>query len=167
MGDILKSLGLDGRVFLIQVVGFLLLYWILSKYLFGPIKAVLATRQENIQKDYDTAEKSRHDMEALKGEYEKRMESLEAEARTHIQDAIKEGQAAREQILAEARVEAQKAVDRGRQEIEHERDRAVVELRSEVANLAVGAAGKIVKESMDDARHRQMVDDFINQVGRA
>lgn len=167
MEELLKSLGLDGRVFLIQVAGFVILVVLLRKFLFGPVSAMLAARQDEIKSTYDRADESIKAAEQLKADYEQRIGAVEAEARQRIQEAVKEAQAAKDEIVSEARAESHAIIERGAREIEHERDRALVELRTEVANLAVGAAGKIIGENMDDARQRKLVDDFMKQVGRA
>jgi len=71
----------------------------------------------------------------------------------------------KEEIIGAAHTEADRLVDHAREEVVREKQRAMVELRTHVADLAVEAAGKILRRSVDDRTHRELVSDFINQVG--
>ena len=68
---------------------------------------------------------------------------------------------------AEAREEAAKLTKKAQEEISREKSEALNELRSEVANLAVLAAGKIVGKSIDVKDHENMVNNFVKEVGEA
>lgn len=163
--ELLHTLGIDPYSFIIQVVGFIILVILLRKFLFTPVLGMLANRQKDISDTFDKIENDRKAAESLKQEYESRITQIEAEARTRIQEAIKEAQASKDTIVNEARDQASAIISRGKSEIENERDKAIVALRREVASLAVGAAGKILERNLDEEAHRKLVDDFINKVG--
>jgi F-type H+-transporting ATPase subunit b len=71
----------------------------------------------------------------------------------------------KEEIIGAAHTEADRLVTHARDEVVREKQRAMVELRAQVADLALEAAGKILRHSVDDRAHRELVSDFINQVG--
>jgi F-type H+-transporting ATPase subunit b len=104
-------------------------------------------------------------MEDSRRDYEVRLGGIEAEAREKIQAAIKEAQGMKEEIIASAHGDAEKILRRGQDEIQREKQRALVELRTEVADLAVQAAGKILGSAIDDRQHRALINDFVNKVG--
>jgi F-type H+-transporting ATPase subunit b len=104
-------------------------------------------------------------METSRRDYEARLAGIEAEARDRIQAAIKEAQGMKEEIIGAAHTEADRLVTHARDEVVREKQRAMVELRAQVADLALEAAGKILRHSVDDRAHRELVSDFINQVG--
>lgn len=149
----------------LQIAGFLLLVATLRKYLFGPINAVLEARQSEVQTTLDQIYQDRQAMETQRREYEARLAEIEAEARDRIQAAMKEAQGIKEEIVSSAHTEAERLVTRSREEIVREKQQALVELRTQVADLAVTAAGKILRRNVDERAQRELVTDFINQVG--
>jgi F-type H+-transporting ATPase subunit b len=70
----------------------------------------------------------------------------------------------RSEILGEARSEADKLVERAREEITAEKERAMAELRTHVANLALDAAGKLVRSQMSGDTQRRLVEEFLTEV---
>jgi F-type H+-transporting ATPase subunit b len=157
-------LEISWQALLLQIVGFLLLIWGMRKYLYGPITGVLEARQNDIQGTMDQIQRDRLAMETSRQEYEARLATIEAEARDRIQNAIKEAQGMKEEIVGSAHTEADRLVTHAREEIVREKQQALVELRTVVADLAVNAAGKILRRSVDDRAHRDLVGEFISQV---
>lgn len=164
MGEIMHQLGIEPATIVVEMVGFVLLLLLLKRFLWGPVTEYLEGRRQDIAQTYEKVEQTRQEMERLRGEYEQRLANIEAEARAQIQQAVKEAQQVREQILAEARQQAEKMVRDAQETIRYERQKALAEMRAQVVDLTLLATGKILQESMDDVRHRKMVEDFINQV---
>ena len=159
--EVLKDLGLDGRTILVNAAGFIVLVWVLKLLLFTPVARMLKQREEKVAGTLAQVEADRQAMEEMRTEYEERMAEIESESRNRIQEAIKEAGETRNQLLEEARQQAQEAVERGKEEIEPEKVKAIVTLRDEVADLAVMAAEKLLRERLDDASHRRLVSEFI------
>src|SRR5438874_994316 len=153
-------LAFSWQALLLQVVGFLLLVAVMKKYLFGPVAGILEARQNDIQGTLDQIQRDRQAMESSRQEYEARLATIEAEARDRIQAAINEAQGMKDEIVGAARTEADRLVSHARDEIIREKQQALVELRTHVADLAVNAAGKILRRSVDDRTHRDLVSDF-------
>jgi len=150
---------------ILQTVAFLLLIWIMRKYLFGPINGVLEARQSEVENTVEQLRRERQSMETSRRDYETRLAGIEAEARDTIQAAIKEAQGMKDEIISSARADAEQIVTRARDEVVREKQQAMVELRNTVADLAVSAAGKILRRSVDDRAQRELVSDFISQMG--
>ena len=161
----MNILDISWRAVALQVFAFLVLIWAMRKYLFGPIGGVLEARQNEVQSTLDQVYRDRQAMEASRQEYETRLATIEAEARDRIQAAIKEAQGMKEEIIGSAHRDAERLATQAREEVVREKQRAMVELRQQVADLAVTAAGKILHRSVDDQVHRELVSDFIGQVG--
>jgi len=159
--DVLKELGLDGRTILVNVAGFAVLVFLMKRFLFGPVAQILKQRAEKVAGELAKAEADRLAMEKVRAEYEERVTQIELETRNRIQEAIKEAGEIRNQLLEEARQQSQAVVERGRREIEREKQRAIVELRDEVADLAVAAAEKLLREKLDGDAQRRLVSEFI------
>jgi F-type H+-transporting ATPase subunit b len=158
-------LNLSWQALLTQAIAFIILIWVLGKYLFRPIQDLLAARQQEVRSTLEQVEADRRAMETSRREYEARLVGIEAEAREKIQAAIKEAQGMKDEIIASAHGDAERLLRRSQEEIQREKQRALVELRTEVADLAVQAAGKILGSSIDDRKHRDLISDFVNKVG--
>lgn len=170
MSDVLASaldaLAIDGRVLLTQILGFVVVLIVLSKFAFGPITAMLQKRQDNIKGNLDEAQARRDEMVRLQHEYEQRLAHIEEEARDKIQGAVKEAQAARDEIITRAQSEAAAIVERGQQDVERQRQQAMVEMRDQVAELAIQAASKVVHNHLNASNHALLVDEVISSIGR-
>ena len=155
----------EWHVLLVQIISFLLTLWVMKKLAWVPIMNILASREDEIKGDYEKADTARKEMEGLRQEYQQRIAAADAEARQKIAAAMQkaEGQAA--EVMTEAQQKAEALQDRARTEVERERAKAVLELRGQVGHLSVAIAGKIIGESLDEAKHQSLVDDFISQVG--
>lgn len=150
-----------------QGVGFLLVVLVFWKYLWGPILGIIDARRDEVETTYSAAEEDRRKAAELKAEYDKHLADVEAEMRAKITEAAKEGQAIREEIVAEARHKAERALARADEEIGREKDKAVLEIKTRVADLAVGAAAKLIEERMDEPKHRELVGKFIDDLDGA
>lgn len=164
MAGIMHQLGIEPATIVVEMVGFLLLLALLKRFLWVPVTDYLEGRRQDIAHTYQKVEQTRQEMEQLRSEYEQRLADIEAEARAQIQAAIKEAQQLREQILAEARQQADKMVRDAEEAIRYERQRALVEMRSQMVDLTLLATSRVLQEAVDEARHRKMVEDFIDQV---
>ncbi len=163
--DFLHNIGIDPQLAIVQVVGFLILLWLLNKFAYKPIFGILDERQNNIQSVYDQLDRDREAMEETKRLYESRLAGIEAEAREQIQAALKEAQELRNGIVSDAQKQAQTIIEKSRADADRERQRAFLSMRQEIVDLAIEAASKVVEESLNEARHQALVNDFINVVG--
>lgn len=165
--QLLNDLNIDLNAVVINIVGFLLLLLVLQKMVFKPIGNVLAERQGDINATYDKLDADRRQMEALRADYEQRLTAIEAEAREKIQSAIREAQTARDQIVQEAQERSRELITRAESEAEREREQAMITLRRQMVDLALGAATKVIGDSLDDNRQRKLIDDFITSSATA
>lgn len=146
----------------VVAVGFVLLLYIVSKYIAPAFEKIYQDRVEAIEGGLAKAEKAQAEAAAAREEYSQQLESARLEAQKIREEARSEG----EQILAEfkqrATAEANRITENAQKTIEAERYSAMVSLRSEVGELATSLAGKIVGESLeDDQRSQRVVDRFL------
>lgn len=165
MNENIGPLALNYPLIGIQIVGFLLLLWGLNRFVFKPIFAILDERQRLITESYDQMDADRARMEETRRQYEVRLQGIEEEAREKIQAAVKEAQSLRDNLVADARTQAETIIMQGRNESERDRQRAFLEMRSQIVTLAVSAAGKVIDANLDGARQTKLVDDFIGSLG--
>lgn len=157
----------DPRVILVQAMGFVLVLLVFKLYLFKPILGILDTRRKEIDSEYGDAEDQRKAADELRAQYEQHLASASEEMRAKIAEAVKEGQAMREEIIADSRTQADRILSKAQEEIGREKDKALVELKSVVAGLAVDAAGKLIEEKLDPAKHHRLISKVIDDLDGA
>lgn len=146
------------------IVTFLAMLAILRKVAWGPLLHALTSREEQIRTALLEAEEAQAEAKKLLEENKRQL----AQAEAHAQQAMREGRAMGEQLKAEivekAHASARNMIDQAKEEIRREKDAALQELRGEVADLAVTAAGKIIDSNLDVNKHRQLVDNVIKDI---
>lgn len=147
---------------LTQALGFLVLLWLLKKFAWKPLLAMLDERRESISSEFREIERLKSELSGLEEEYKAKLAEIEAEARVKIQEAISEGQRIAMDIQEKAREEAKKTIDKAKSNIELEVAAAKVELRNQMANIAIKAAEKILREELNADRQKRLVMDFID-----
>lgn len=165
-GDILATLGINPHTVLVSIIGFVLLFLLLKKFLWLPLAMYLDTRKEDIQRTYDKVEETRQDMESLKTDYQQRLANIEAEAREQTQSAVKEAQAIREEILADARHQAEKVLSDARITMQQDREQMMAQLKAQVVDITLLATEKLLSQKITDDQDRQLVAEYIEQVAK-
>ena len=161
------AFGVDVPKLLFQVINFLLLLYLLNRFLFKPVLKLLDERETRIRKGLEDAEAAAHDRELAKAEREAALDEARNEAQAMIARATKIADDSRTEILAEAKAQAEKVTERAREEITAEKERAMSELRASVADLALQAAGRLVRSEMDTPTQRRLVEEFLTEVAPA
>ena len=149
MNAITQALGIDPTIILTQLIGFIILLVLLNQFVFKKVFGVLDARQNDIKTTYDQLDDDRKAMENTRRQYELRLQGIEEEAREKIQAAVKEAQSLRDNLVADARTQAETIVEQGRNESERDRQKAFLEMRSQIVTLAVTAAGKVIDDNLD------------------
>jgi len=164
MGGLLDSIGIEPQLLVTQIIGFLILMAVLNQFMFKPLFGILDKRQQDIKNAYDQMDADRKRMEDTRLEYERRLADIEVEARERIQSAIKEAQGLRDGLISDAHKAADDILLKGRADNDRERERLYLELRQQIVALAIGAAGQVVGESLNDERNTRLVDEYIQSV---
>lgn len=161
---ILGVLGIDPKLVLIQAVGFLIVLLILKKFAFGKIGGVIEDRQHEISNRMDKLESDQAELDRLTDETQQRLNQIEAEARDKVQQAVVQGESEKQNILEQARQEAASLIDQARVEIEQDKDSAILELRGQIAEIAIGAASQIIDQQIDSVTHQHVIDEYVNRL---
>lgn len=157
----MEALGVNPFAILLHAVNFLILLFLLQRFLYKPVLAILDRRASAIRESVEAAERARQ--ESARADRE-RLEALR-EARRQAEEIVTRAQQEADRIRAErltqAQEEAQRIIARAEQEATAERQQAMAELRAQVADLAVMAAGKVIGRSLDPRGHRALVEEFL------
>lgn len=149
---------------LTTVVGFLLLVWIMRKFAWGPILDLLDQRREKIDSDYKAAERELGSAEALKADFETKLSEIKVIERERVQEAVKKGEQLADGIVTKARAEVDQSKAKSLADLEMEARKAQKQLRDDVVDLAIGAAEKLIGERLDDDKHRQLIQRYIDEL---
>ena len=145
-------------------VGFVLFVFVLRKFAWGPILDLLDERRKKIDDDYSAAEKNLLDAEGLKQDFEAKLGDIKAIEREKVQEAVNRGEGLADGIVTKARTSADDVKAKASQDIELEAQKAQLELRDSVVNMAIGAAEKVIGERLDDELHRKLIVDYIDNM---
>jgi F-type H+-transporting ATPase subunit b len=147
---------------IVQLIAFIIVFWTLKILAWKPLLGAIASRRERIKNEFDGIDASKKEIEALKAEYQTHLKKIEDEARVRIQEAVEEGRAAAHAIENQSRDEAKRIMEKAQTNIQLEVDKARIELRRQIADLAIKATEQILKEKVDEARHHKMMMEFID-----
>ncbi|MBO7396108.1 MAG: F0F1 ATP synthase subunit B [Ruminococcus sp.] len=147
------------------VANIIILMILLRIFLFKPISKMMNARTQSIQKDIDDAEKARREAEELRQQYSDTISEAKEEASRIIMKAHDDAETERSNIIQKSHEEADEIVSAASETIENERRRVLQQAQSQIADLAIEAASKIVGANLDDEKNRKLVDEFLSEEG--
>ncbi len=145
-------------------ITFVVLLIVLSRFAWGPIVKMLNERERTIRDAIDAAKKERHEAERLLAEQRDGLSRAQREAAELARRNQQEVEALRQELTSRARKEADELVSTARQQIAEELSKARAELKAQVADLAIDAAGRLVKANLDEKAQRKLVEEYIAQL---
>jgi len=157
-------LNLEIQQILTQALGFFILLFILKKFAWKPLLALLEERREKISSEFKNIEQVKSELSRLEEDYKAKLADIDTQARLKIQEAIAEAQRISIEIQEKSRDEAKKTLDKAKANIELEIAKARVDLRNQVASIAIKAAEKVLKEELNEEKHRRLVMGFIEDL---
>ena len=146
---------------IVAAANFVLFLVILALFAWGPMTKMLDERRTKIEQGLKDAEQARLQLERSAAAAAEETAAARREAREIMDRAQRIAQEARDADIAATREELERMRVRAAAEIEAEKSRAIADLRAEVADLAINAAGRVVRESMDGERQRRLVEEFL------
>lgn len=164
MEGLMHELGIEPRAIIIQAIGFLVLFLILKRTVFGKIGALLEDRKREIRQRMEKLEAEQQELSRLQEEMRQRLAEIELEARSRLHTAIEEANAERARILDQASQDAERELAKARTEIQREKEQAILELRAQVADLAMMIAERVLASALDGPQHRKVIQEFIEQL---
>jgi len=150
----------------IAIIAFVLLYWLLNKYAFGPLFGVMEKRRQLVNEEIEAAESSRREAEQQLAEQKRALEEARKEAQEIIESARRTSQKQADEIIQAAREEANRLKNEAIREIQNEKNNAIAALRRQVSGLSVQIASKILEKQVDEKAHEQLVDQYLREVGK-
>jgi len=155
---------IDIRQVATQILGFLILLWIMRKYAWGPVLAGLEARRAKIAGEFAEAQKAIDAGKKAKEFFEAELKTIDARARQKLQEAVAEGQKVAGEIRTQAQAEAATRLARAQDDIAREREKAKELLKEQVVALSMRTAEKILRTKLDDPAQRKLVGEFVDEV---
>jgi len=157
------GIGLDLPTFLGQLVSFLILLAVLSRFGYPPIRRIMEERSRRVRESVEQVELAREEYGRVRAEAEG--ELTKARQQAHL--IMVQAGAARDRLIEEAQAEAKRdahaLLEDGRAQIAEERRTMIAQLRREFADAAVAAAGAIISETLDTDKHRVLIERALEE----
>src|SRR4051795_8901942 len=148
--------------FIGELLAFLVILFILARFVIPPINRAMTSRQEAIRKEFANLEEAQDDARKAEKQYKDQLADARHEAAKIREDAREQGAAIIAEMRKQAQQESERILKHTRAQLEAERSQAVQSLRNEVGSMATELAGRIVGESLeDDDRRARTVERFI------
>ena len=164
--EVLEQLGIEWRMMVVNLAGFLLLLALLKKFAFGPIGQVLGERASTVEATIDDAERAKQMALADKRAMDEELAKLDERAGQIVSTAEQRAEEKRREILKRAEEQSHQILAEGERSVERAAEEARAQLRRETAEIAVGISERALRESLDEERQAALVDAFIAEIER-
>lgn len=153
--------------FVFQIANTLILFLFLKKFLFKPVTKFMTDREEELSGAFKDAEDKNNEADVIKSEYLEKISKAEDEGRTIVKAASKRAEKRAEDIIKDAEHEVSSLRDKAKVDIEREKTKAINALKDDIAGLAMLAATKVIQRELKEEEHKDLINQFIDEVGDA
>jgi F-type H+-transporting ATPase subunit b len=149
------------------IITFLIVLAILRWTAWKPLLAALTSREEKVRSSLEQAEKARQDAQRLLDENQRQLARAEEQSQRIIREGREMGEKLKVEIVEKADASSRHMIEQAKDEISREKEKALTQLRSEVADLAIAATGKLLDANLDTPKQRQLLDAAIREVNKS
>jgi F-type H+-transporting ATPase subunit b len=164
MSDLFNTFGVEWSKFLAQLVLFIVVYFILRKYAFGPIILMLEERRRRIEEAHANAEKIKQQLADAESRYQEILTKANGDAQKMLDEARASASALAERRQQQAIGEAEQIIAKAREATELEHDRVLAELKREVGRLVVETTTKVTGKVLTPDDQRRLSQEVAAQV---
>lgn len=161
MEDLLKP---DYGVMALTICNFLLLVYLLKKFAWNRIIGGLEAREAQVKSDKEQAAVARVDAQKLTHELDEKLSKISEEAAKKMAEAVKMGEKQKEQLLAAAQEQAERLLAQAKAQIEAEKNKALTDVRGEIARVSVLAASKVIEQQLNESAADEVVARVLEEV---
>jgi F-type H+-transporting ATPase subunit b len=161
----LEKLGFHIPSLIVYIVNFLLLLAILYFFAYKRILAMMDRRSERIRESLEAADRAKEEADRAREDMRGQIAESRRESQAVLEQARQAAERHREEAHLRAQEEAKAFLERARRDIELERDRAINEVRRHFSELAIMAAEKVVRRSLDRDAHKELVEEVLKEGG--
>ena len=150
-----------------QILNLFLQMYLIKRFLFKPINEILEKRKKMADEVLTDARAAKDEAEKLRDEYEQGMSKARAAATQIVRSAQKQAQVQADKVVKEAQDKADAIKAKAEADIAQDRKKALNEVKDEIGGLAMEIAGKVVSKEIREEDHKDLIDEFIQNVGEA
>ncbi len=158
-----ETLGIHGPSLIIYLVNFLLVLGILLLFAYRPILRLMDQRAERIRESLEASERAREEAASSQAAVEEQLVEARREGQRIMEQAREAGERFRAEEMERARNEAENFVERARADIQRERDVVIEEVRASFGDLAMTAAERVVRRSLDRQAHEELITQVLEE----
>lgn len=147
-----------------QVASFLILLILLRAFAWKRLLGLLDRRKERIAAEFSKISADKSELSRLKAEYQAGLRSIDETAKARLEEAALKAQEMQGLARKDAYIEAQKIIENAKTNIRYEIDKAKEELKNEIVDLVVKAAGKVIEEKISDADDLRLAKGFVEDL---
>lgn len=147
------------------IINFIILYLFLRRFFFHKIQDFVTMRSNAIEENINNAKKNSEESGNLKEELKKKLQDAQVEGRQIVGEYKSRANKLSDEMMSEAKKEAEGILDRARTDAERQKEKAKAEIREQIVSLSLLIAAKSIKGQLDEKKHHEIIDDFINEVG--
>ena len=162
-GGSLMSLQVNLMFWTLLIFG--ILYFILSKFAFGPITAAVEAREKALEDAIEGAKRDRDAAAQLLAQHQAQIEAARGDAQKLIAEGRAVSEKMRADLLEQTRKEQQDMLERARRDIESEKEKAIGQLRREAVDLALAGASRVIEQNLESSKNRQLVEAYLSSLG--
>lgn len=160
----MEALGLNIHNIIVQIFGFLVVFLILRKFLFVPLRQVAEARQREISSQLSAIEREKEEAETLKRDLEARLQGIFEERREILEKEREKAKEMVQEMLNEARQEAERIREKAKKDIALEREKMLISLRETIADLVITATEKALRTTLDEAKQRELLAKLLEEI---
>ena len=149
----------------ISLCNLLILFLIIKKFLFQPVKTMLAKREADIKAQYDSAEAAEQDALENQKNWKQKMDAAQVEADEIEKTAKQRAERQGDKILQEARQEAEGIVSRAKADAVSEKKKAQKEMQAQIVDVSTLLTEKMLKKKLNDDDQHDLIDAFMQEIG--
>lgn len=157
-------LNLDISQVIIQIIGFLVMLWVLKRYGWKPLLNTLEERRKKIQAEFDDIAVQHQKVKELTHQYEEKLKEIDAMSRKKIQEAVLDGNKIGAEIREQAQAQAREILLKVKTDMEGEIGKAKDQLKKDMVNIVIKTTEKILHERLDPSTHNKLINDFIEEM---
>ncbi len=151
---------------LVQLTATLVLYFILRKFLYFPIKDLLNKRQDYIMKNVEDSEKNNLKSQVALRDYELKLKETKKEANEIVDQAKKRADDIVNKSVSDAKEESRKIMEKADKELANKKSMAMDEMKGDMVNIAILAAEKLIGENISTKKDKEIIEKSIEEVGK-
>lgn len=149
----------------VSLINLVILFLLVKKFLYKPVKNMLEARQNSIENDYNKAKEAKENAETMEHEYEQKLSLAREESDRVIKSAVDIAKSRESEILQDAKEKADSIVKKAKSDIELEKRKYEEEIKREIADVSSVLAEKVLERELSDDDHKRFINSFLENIG--